>query len=131
MKIAVKKCSKCKKVKPITEFYKDKRHTDGLQSHCKKCHLEYGEKWVEKNREKSRKIKLNFYHRNKEVINKKQRELRGENPDEDRAYMRKYKKENREKISASDKKYKEKYPEKIKARRIFEYAIRRGIVIVP
>ena len=33
----MKECSKCKIIKEDNEFYKDKRHTDGLFSECKKC----------------------------------------------------------------------------------------------
>ena len=37
--ILIKQCSnpKCKQVKPISEFYKDKTKKDGLQSRCKIC----------------------------------------------------------------------------------------------
>lgn len=33
----MKKCSKCKKIKPLDEFHKDKSHTDGLCYWCKQC----------------------------------------------------------------------------------------------
>ena len=33
----MKECSKCWKVKPLSEFYKNKRNPDGLQPTCKKC----------------------------------------------------------------------------------------------
>lgn len=32
-----KVCSKCGEVKPITDFYKDKKASDGHQSCCKRC----------------------------------------------------------------------------------------------
>lgn len=32
-----KKCTKCKEIKPITEFSKNKGAPDGLQYHCKEC----------------------------------------------------------------------------------------------
>lgn len=34
----MKKCSKCSKEKPATEFFKDKRTKSGLYSACKICH---------------------------------------------------------------------------------------------
>lgn len=34
----MKKCSSCKEEKQKSEFYKDKRTSDGLKSQCKKCH---------------------------------------------------------------------------------------------
>jgi hypothetical protein len=33
----MKRCSKCKEIKPVTEFYKDKYKADGLTSQCKSC----------------------------------------------------------------------------------------------
>jgi hypothetical protein len=35
-----KKCPKCKNIKSLDDFYKDKRTPDGLYSICKKCHIE-------------------------------------------------------------------------------------------
>ena len=37
METKTKKCSRCKAVKPLTEFYKDKSRKDGLQPRCKPC----------------------------------------------------------------------------------------------
>lgn len=34
----LKKCSTCKKEKPVSDFYKCKRSRDGLKCQCKKCH---------------------------------------------------------------------------------------------
>ena len=36
-KVKTKKCSTCKTIKPVTEFYKNKIMKDGLQYHCKPC----------------------------------------------------------------------------------------------
>lgn len=36
-----KKCSRCGEIKPLSEFYKNKRHKDGLHSNCKKCHTSW------------------------------------------------------------------------------------------
>jgi len=35
-----KRCYKCGKVKPVTEFYKNASRPDGYQQQCKKCHKE-------------------------------------------------------------------------------------------
>lgn len=37
MSDCTKKCSKCKEVKPVTEFHKQCSHRDGLKSQCKSC----------------------------------------------------------------------------------------------
>jgi len=40
-----KRCSHCKKIKPLSEFSKDKRSKDNHQCMCKKCHLELDRIW--------------------------------------------------------------------------------------
>jgi len=46
-----KKCSSCKKVKPLSEFTKNKRQDDGLAVQCKGCiNLRNRTVWREKNR---------------------------------------------------------------------------------
>ncbi len=37
----MKECNKCNTTKEPTEFYKNKNCKDGLNSWCKKCHIEY------------------------------------------------------------------------------------------
>ena len=41
----LKKCSKCKTVKPIDNFWKDKNTKDGLMCWCTKCSKEVNAKW--------------------------------------------------------------------------------------
>jgi Recombination endonuclease VII len=52
-----KKCSKCHSVKLLTEFNKDKAHSDGFYSQCKKCRHLAREKLIsEIGKEANRKI---------------------------------------------------------------------------
>lgn len=48
-----KQCSKCKTIKPIDDFYRQKSHKDGRQAHCKKCDDDRRGLWFNNNREKS------------------------------------------------------------------------------
>ena len=50
-----KVCSKCKQEKDFTDFYKDKRGRDGLQSSCKCCSIEANRRWQKANRERRNK----------------------------------------------------------------------------
>jgi hypothetical protein len=54
-----KKCSKCKIDKPLSDFYNDKRATDGLTARCRKCQnistIESRNKHIEKWRAYSNK----------------------------------------------------------------------------
>ena len=59
-----KHCSKCKKLLPITDFYKDKRRKDGLQFYCKKCQKQrLKDVWANDSeyREKRKQYKRKYY----------------------------------------------------------------------
>ena len=47
----LKRCSKCGQVKPIGDFYRNKRAKDGLISYCKQCHKEYQAEWSTNHKE--------------------------------------------------------------------------------
>lgn len=52
-------CTKCKKIKFLSEFYKTKTHKDGCKSWCKSCDINYSSSWAKNNkgrRSKQRKI---------------------------------------------------------------------------
>ena len=76
-------CTKCKKRKLIKYFYKAKHHSDGLDSHCKKCrniyfaiyrkkNKFYYKQWYKKHKEeqqkKARKYSKQYYEKNKKKI---------------------------------------------------------------
>jgi len=46
----MKKCTKCEEPKKSSEFRKDKRHKDGLQSQCKICQKKAHKEWRKNNR---------------------------------------------------------------------------------
>ncbi len=75
-----KTCSKCGFPKDICNFNKCARNKDGLNSYCKLCQKEYNNKrydknkdkivegikdWQEKNEEKVKGYKKNFYDKSK------------------------------------------------------------------
>ena len=51
-RIVNKICSKCKSVKDISMFYRNKAKKDGRQTHCKECHNEVTKKWRKANPDK-------------------------------------------------------------------------------
>ena len=66
-----KKCSKCKIVKPITEFHKNARSKDGYKSACKKCRTKENKKWWKNNKEKEKEYRKKRKNEEKiEVDNK-------------------------------------------------------------
>jgi len=41
--IISKRCSRCKEIKSLSEFHRDKSQKDGLKSYCKSCHKAYNQ----------------------------------------------------------------------------------------
>jgi len=102
IKQLTKKCSKCGKIKPLSEFYKDKRAKNGRQSWCKECIIKY----EEKNKERILDYAKGYRENNKE-------------------YIEKYREENKEKIAKQTKKYQRNNKKKIRKRR-HEYYIKNS-----
>ena len=79
----MKKCTKCKVDKEITEFSKDKQKKDGMRPICKECNEEYRKE----NKDKIKEQKKEYYKKNKDKIIKRQNE-----------YKKEYYKKNKDKI---------------------------------
>ena len=60
-KVKSKACSHCKKVKPITEFYKSSENKDGYQHMCKECMREAGRIRDQKKREARKNLKETMF----------------------------------------------------------------------
>ena len=105
-----KQCTKCKEVKPVGEFSKDKNRKDSLNIYCRCClsimsaksrnkpgAKERAKKYIEKNKDFAKIYARKYYTKHKEKIKEKSRRFRIENPDKkrqrDRDYRLKYKEE--------------------------------------
>ena len=68
----MKKCTNCKLEKNKKDFCKDKRHSDGLQSHCRECQSIRSKKWREKNKDyvKNKKNSEDCRKKNREWMRK-------------------------------------------------------------
>ena len=75
-----KQCRKCKEVKPVSEFYKDKHKKDRLTTNCKECKNKQHNKYIYENKDKVYKMQKKYYQENKERINECQRKRRTKNP---------------------------------------------------
>lgn len=81
----MKQCPKCKKVKSVKDFHKDKIKKDGLSSYCKKCACKKANEWQKNNHEKAHANKMKYQR---------------ENVNECRARIKEWAKNNSEKVSA-------------------------------
>ena len=46
-----KTCSRCKKTKPLSDFFKKSAHKDGYESHCRACARKYQRQHYERNKQ--------------------------------------------------------------------------------
>lgn len=58
--IPTKKCPKCGRELPTTEFYTNCRNKDGLQDKCKKCQSEWNREYQRRKKEEKRIASLNI-----------------------------------------------------------------------
>ena len=96
-----KTCTKCKETKRGDEFHKNKKVSDGLQAHCKKCSYESVIAWRKANLERQKSTSKAYYEDNKERLN---------------AENRAYHKSDREKANARSRAHNAKNPGKATAR---------------
>jgi len=61
-----KACSRCKELKPLDSFHKNKKSKDGFNYTCKTCCKENNQKNYENNKEQLCLNQKNYYHNNKE-----------------------------------------------------------------
>jgi hypothetical protein len=55
-----KKCGKCKRSKPLDEFYKNRSKRDGRDDYCKKCRSKRSKKYNDDPGNKDKKLRLYF-----------------------------------------------------------------------
>ena len=97
----MKKCNKCKIIKPKTDFPKDKSRKDGYAYRCSECKNIEIKIYTENNKDyvyQKRKGKYNAYY------NKRYANLTEEEKQKGRDYKNKWEKENKEKVRKYHKK---------------------------
>jgi hypothetical protein len=106
----MKQCSKCKKIKKLKFFSKDKRSKDGCQSNCVSCNKKY----YKENREKINKKCTDYYETNKDEILEYQKEYNTSNKDKIRNRKKRYYKNHRSKLLKQHKIWSRKNKERIR-----------------
>jgi len=81
------KCTKCKEIKDISMFYRNKRKINGRQSHCKICHDKVVKKWRKANPNKYSIYNCNP-RRNEEMKTKSKLRSRQNRHDMSNGYIR-------------------------------------------
>jgi hypothetical protein len=84
----MKRCSKCGIEKDEKEFYKDKRHSDGLKSACKVCHCIETKIYSKNNPEIRSKIAEKYRKTHSEQVRDLQRNWVKQNPEYHKTYKK-------------------------------------------
>ena len=66
--VKTKRCPKCERVLPITEFNKSKSRKDGLRSYCKECQKAMQAEYRQAHKDAIRKQKAEYYQAHKDKI---------------------------------------------------------------
>lgn len=92
-----KRCSRCKEIRPTTEFYASVRSRDNLDCWCKPCRRESNRLSHERNRAKRLERQKQYYEDNRESVRQRQNEYARQNAQANRERVAKWQKENPEK----------------------------------
>jgi 5-methylcytosine-specific restriction endonuclease McrA len=76
-----KKCSTCKSVKSVMDFYADFRNQDGLCSQCSACMMITTIEWQKKNPDKVKKIGMDWAAANPQKVAAKGKKYRQNHPE--------------------------------------------------
>lgn len=133
--ITVKQCTKCKTVKDLTEFHKDKARADGYRCCCKSCRKQHSVKYRKQNKEKIQKCNRKYRAtvKGREVHAASSRKYYKQNRVQIQERQREYAKtpKGREVFANYGKRYKLENPDKIKAQNDLNNAIRSGEIVRP
>lgn len=125
----MKSCSKCKQLRPFSDFSPDKRNRDGFQSCCKPCYRLSRKEFAAKNPKKIKAWRDATYERNRDSILEKNAKWRFENKERvaatraiwlqrnaDRMRFKgaEYREANRERINAQIAEWRARNPDRAK-----------------
>lgn len=110
----MKKCSKCKLEKPLSEFGGNIRTKDNKQSYCYECKKEYTKEYIAANQEKLKIKTQNYIRNNKEIIAERRKKYYEKNKEKIAIRTKKWQQANKEKRRLSSHNYRIRNPEKYK-----------------
>lgn len=106
-----KECTRCHKMKPVSEFYECERNKDGVRSQCKECVKKYMQDNAENIKEYRKEYSKQYYKDNAEVIKDKRKQYYQNNAEKikkyNREYGKQYSQENKEKKKEYGKQYRQ------------------------
>lgn len=110
----MKTCRRCSQEKPLAEFHKETRSSDGVKPYCKNCIKKEGEKYRKKNKEEIKIKKKQYYLKNKESINNRKKQHYQDNKEQILKKNKQYRQDNKEQIKKQKKEYQRNNKEYLK-----------------
>ncbi len=121
-----KKCTKCKTVKPISDFGKYSKSPDGFDYYCKVCRSIAVRRWQKGNPEKVAANRKKYKYVSTDESKAQAKEWRKANKEKVKEYNKRWQKENPKRLYEIIRKSESKYPEKRMARNAVRYAVYIG-----
>jgi hypothetical protein len=125
--MVMKRCTKCKQIKPLEYFDIEKRVKDGRTSQCKRCRLNTKNACRQKHPDRQREYNKRYYEANADGMRNRSRAYRESHRDQVAEYNRKWYAEhkelanqlcrnwyqrNKERVKEQHRQYYKKHPEK-------------------
>jgi hypothetical protein len=110
-----KQCSRCKEVKLLNDFSRDRRQRDGLRASCKDCNNLRHKEYRQNNLERLSQYHKEYYQSNKDKSSQRKRKWYQNNRDKALLHVKEWRQNNRERILQQCKEYRQNNPDKIRA----------------
>jgi 5-methylcytosine-specific restriction endonuclease McrA len=126
--VSEKLCKHCFHILHSTEFHRNARMKDGLNSICKKCNKSNAAAWYKANQARGKEVRRRYYTDNHAKCRTMQKDYRCANGSKVKAVEKKWREQNKERKRSNDKAWQVKYPERVKVfRRVSEHRRRCAI----
>lgn len=100
----MKRCARCKKLKPKSEFHANKRRKDGLSLYCRVCASRMSREWYQNNRGRAQENQRKYHKAHPGRAKENSHKYYKAHPKKMNESSRKYRKENPEKVRKIDRK---------------------------
>lgn len=107
----MKKCTKCKYDKNLSEFYSNKSKKDGKATECKDCRKEQDKKYREENKETRKNYQIKYWKENSAELYEAKKEYISNNKEAHLKRQHTWYEKNKDSIKIRISQYKKDHPE--------------------
>ena len=121
-----KQCSRCKEVKLLNDFPRDRKQRDGLRASCKDCNKLRQKEYHQNNRDKELQRGKEYRQNNKNKISQRRKEWYQNNRDKALQRKKEYYQNNRDRELQRRKEHHQNNPDKARAKHARRRATKRN-----